>query len=173
MSKKAIDRKNQQLKVLLDCIFKDLEDFPSEILYNNQNGTWSVAQHLYHCYLVEKLSLSYILTKTKYPETLKEEGLLPSIKFLVLRLVLRLKIKLKAPQIAANFPDTVNLDDLYKKWTALRRAYGQLSSDLSLTILNQGIYKHPILGRLSLKLTLAFFEFHLKHHQKAIKRILH
>ena len=35
----------------------------------------------------------------------------------------------------------------------------------------KAVFRHPLMGRINLKLTLYFFNFHFKHHQKAINNL--
>jgi hypothetical protein len=37
---------------------------------------------------------------------------------------------------------------------------------------NKGFFRHPIIGRLNLQLTLNFLQFHLNHHIKQIEKII-
>ena len=63
----------EDLKLLdnqLKSIFDKLGDFPIENIKNNKRNSWTIKEHLYHCYLVEKLSLSYIQKKILYPQKL-------------------------------------------------------------------------------------------------------
>ena len=81
----------EDLKILdnqLKSIFDKLGDFPIENIKNNTRNSWSIEQHLYHCYLVEKLSLSYIQKKTLYPQKLISPGLTPCVRFYLLKFIL-------------------------------------------------------------------------------------
>ena len=36
---------------------------------------------------------------------------------------------------------------------------------------DKAVFKHPLIGRIDIKLTLAFYKFHFKHHQKQINAL--
>ena len=156
----------------LKSIFDKLADFPIENINKNTRNSWSIEEHLYHCYLVEKLSLSYIQKKTLCPQKLISPGLIPYIKFYLLKFILFFKVKLKAPKVVSSFPELINIDQLLIEWTAVRSSLNQIIQSLSEDTLKKGIFKHPLLGRLSMRLTLKFFIFHLNHHLNIVLNIL-
>lgn len=45
------------------------------------DGKWSVLQHLYHCWLVERGVLAYIKLKTQAPDALEQVRILTRLRF--------------------------------------------------------------------------------------------
>lgn len=165
----------KDLKILddqLKSIYEKVEVFPTEIIKKRIANKWSVEEHLYHCYLVEKLSLSYIQKKTLYPQKLISPGVIPYLRFYFLKLILFFKVKLKAPKVVSSFPELIVVDQLYVEWLEIRRSLYQIIQSLPDETLKKGIFKHPVIGRLPMGLTLKFFEFHLNHHSNSVSNIL-
>ena len=152
--------------------FKELEGVPYEILNKKSNGNWSINEHLYHTWLAETSSEKYIRTKTKYPDFIKEMSPVVHLSSLCLRLLLNLGIKVKAPLTTTTFPEKIDLIKLNKNWKESRVSFKNLMGELKEKKLDQkAIFRHPLMGRINLKLTLYFFNFHFKHHQKAINNL--
>ena len=165
----------KDLKILddqLKSIFDRIGEFDSEIINKRIKYSWSIEEHLYHCYLVEKLSLSYIQKKILYSQKLISPGAMPYLRFYILKLILFFKVKLKAPELVSSFPELIVVDQLYVEWLEIRSSLYQIIQSLPDETLKKGIFKHPIIGRLSMGLTLKFFEFHLNHHLNTVSNIL-
>lgn len=165
----------KELKILddqLKSILNRLGEFPTEIIKKRISNSWSIEEHLYHCYLVEKLSLSYVQKKTLYPQKLVSPGITTCVRFYFLKLILVFKVKLKAPKVVSSFPDSIAIDQLYFEWIEIRSSLSQIIQSLPEEVLRKGVFKHPVIGRLSMALTLKFFKFHLNHHLYTVNNIL-
>lgn len=165
---------------MINNAFKDLEklrnDFFIELgklsekkLNKKYKNNWSINEHLYHVWLAETLTEKYIRKKSSYPEFIKEISFLVYFRTFALRFFLNLGVKVKAPQPTTVFPENMNLNDLNEKWNESRKSFENLIKDLIEKKLHRkAIFRHPLMGRINLKLTLYFFNFHFKHHQKKI-----
>ncbi|SVA75059.1 uncharacterized protein METZ01_LOCUS127913 [marine metagenome] len=164
--------RNQRLKRLEDLrlkLFEELEVLSNEKLNSCIDGKWSINQILYHLWLAEASSEQYIRTKTKYPDYLVSVSPLTYLKSKIVEFLLGLGIKFKAPQVVSQFPKKIDLQKLNEQWRKSRKSFDELILVLKEKNLdNKAIFKHGLLGRINLKLTLDFFDFHFKHHQKAI-----
>ena len=150
-------------------LFEELETLSSEKLDASINGNWSINQILYHLWVVETSSIKYIQKKTQYPDYLVNVSPLTYLKPKVLQLFLAVGIKLKAPKIVSQFPEKIDFNNLNEKWKNSRESLDQLIVELKEKKFDQkAILRHPLLGRINLPLALDFFDFHFKHHQKAI-----
>lgn len=164
--------RNQRLNHLEDVrikLFEELESLSAEKLDASVNGNWSINQILYHLWVAETSSIKYIQTKTKYPDSLVNVSPLTYLKPKILELLLAVGIKFKAPKIVSQFPEKIDLHKLNEQWKSSRKSLDQLIVELKQKKLDKkAILRHPILGRINLTLALDFFDFHFKHHQKAI-----
>jgi len=153
-------------------LFDDLKSLSGEKLNLQIKGEWSINQHLYHTWLVETTTESYIKTKTKYPDFLVQMSPIAHLKTFILKLFLNLGFKFKAPKIVNTFPEKIDLNELNQNWALSRKSFKKLIEELNnKNLSNLAITRHPILGRINMHLTLVFFDFHFKHHRNAIIKL--
>ena len=153
-------------------LFDDLKSLSGEKLNLQIKGEWSINQHLYHTWLVETTTESYIKTKTKYPDFLVQMSPIAHLKTFILKLFLNLGFKFKAPKIVNTFPEKIDLNKLDQSWRESRKSFENLIVELNnKNLSNLAITRHPILGRINMHLTLVFFDFHFKLHRNAIIKL--
>ena len=153
-------------------LFDDLKSLSGEKLNLQIKGEWSINQHLYHTWLVETTTESYIKTKTKYPDFLVQMSPIAHLKTFILKLFLNLGFKFKAPKIVNTFPEKIDLNELNQNWALSRKSFKKLIEELNnKNLSNLAITRHPLLGRINMHLTLVFFDFHFKHHRNAIIKL--
>ena len=152
--------------------FKSISNLSLDDLNNKSHG-WSILQHLYHCYLVESLANQYIAKKILYPKTINKVSLITYFKSFLTPFVWKLGYKAKAPKITATFPKEIDVDKLNLNWIETRESFDDLTSKLyDLKLEKKGFFRHPVLGRINLKLTLSFYDFHFNHHKFLIEKII-
>jgi uncharacterized damage-inducible protein DinB len=89
-------------------------------------------------------------------------------------IVLRLPIKIKVPKAATAsiFPRSgVEMEELVKEWAEIRKRMDSLLSALPSDKLDAYIFKHPLSGLFTPKMTIQFMCEHISHHLKQIERI--
>ena len=165
-----IEKRIKNLEKQRLVLFKDLEAIDKKKLtYSTSPNKWSINQHLYHTWLSELLTEKYIRTKTNYPESLTTMSSSAHLKKFILKSSLRLGFKFKAPKIITDFPEKIDFNKLNKLWGDSRLSFLNLAIELKeKKIDHKAINRHPILGRINMKVTVDFFEFHYNHHLKAI-----
>ena len=145
----------------------------STVELNNKSHGWSVAQHLYHCWLVEQLTEKYIHNKILNPASINSVSIITYVKSFLLQLFLKSGYKVKAPKPTAIFPDPIDIFNLNSDWEDSRKSMDNLITLLyEMKLENKGFFRHPRIGRLNLQLTLNFLQFHLNHHIKQIDKII-
>ena len=117
-----IDNLEKERSKLLD----DLKSLSGEKLNLQIKGEWSINQHLYHTWLVETTTESYIKTKTKYPDFLVQMSPIAHLKTFILKLFLNLGFKFKAPKIVNTFPEKIDLNKLDQSWKESRKSFENL-----------------------------------------------
>ena len=134
-----------------------------------ETDVWNISEVLGHLIQAETLALSYVKKKMNVIQDLPYSGPRSSININILRVILFLPFKYKAPK--ASVPEKVlTLDELTKKW-------GDIRSDLKNILIQNGkesrklLYKHPFAGRMNLIEMMKFFRAHIAHHIKQIQRI--
>ena len=153
-------------------LFDDLKSQNEETLNLQLGAKWSINQHLYHTWLAETTTEKYIKTKTKYPNLLIQMSTISDFRSFILKTFLNSGFKFKAPPFVSTFPDKIDLNELNQNWALSRKSFKTLIKELNTKNLsNLAINKHPILGRINMRLTLVFFDFHFKHHRSAIIKL--
>lgn len=147
----------EELTKKLDDSGIDLNSVPS--------GSWSVLQHLYHCWMVEKGVLAYIKLKTQTPSALESITMYSRLKFLFFFMLLRLKLlRVNAPDVVQQFPENMQISNLIRDWEQTREEADLFFQDLPKNIAQKGIFRHIFIGRLNKKWTQKFIQLHLRHH---------
>lgn len=149
----------------LQLIQHKLAGFSHTELHQEQQGKWSVLQHLYHCWMVERGVLAYIKLKTQNPSTLVRVSAVTRLKFAFFFITLRIGVlKIKAPDVVQQFPLEMSTADLMSKWEKTRSQADAFFIDFPEHDAKKGIFKHVFIGRINKKLTQQFIRLHLRHH---------
>ena len=134
-------------------------------------GKWSIIQVLSHLTLAEKASLAGIRKKITDRADLRKAGLAGWSKSVLLRLVLRLPLRFKAPARSATVPEHQDLETTRSQWDEVRAGWRETIHSFPPELSDQGIFRHPVVGLMSLAQALRFIEDHVGHHAKQIDRI--
>ena len=149
----------------LVVIKNKLDAFSEVDLHKVAHGKWSVLQHLYHCWMVERGVLAYIKLKTQNPDALVDVSFLTRIKFVFFFTTLRLgALKVNAPEVVQKFPKQMSAADLINKWQQTREEANAFFLDFSKIDADKGIFRHVFIGRMNKKMTQTFIKLHLRHH---------
>ncbi len=136
-------------------------------------GKWSIIQVLSHLIVAEKLSLVIIRKKMADRTGLEKAGLAGRVRSAFLRLVLRLPVRIKAPAKAlATVPEHQDLETTRRQWDEVRAAWRENLDSFPPELADQGIFRHPVVGCMSLAQALRFIEDHVDHHAKQVERIV-
>jgi hypothetical protein len=163
----------QILNNKLEKLFQKLSKYSNEDLNKKVvEDKWSINENIYHLILAEKGTEKYIRTKTSYPDTLVGVNILSRIKSFILESFLKLGVSYKGPVIVTkNFPDYFDFKELKKDWIDSRKSFLEYTQTLNDEILSKGIFRHAIIGRMDIYMTLHFFKFHFDHHKKIIHKL--
>ncbi len=163
----------QVLNNKLEKLFQKLSKYSNEDLNKKVvEDKWSINENIYHLILAEKGTEKYIRTKTSYPATLVGVNILSRIKSFILESFLKLGVSYKGPAIVTkNFPDYFDFKELKKDWIDSRKSFLEYTQTLNDEILSKGIFRHAIIGRMDIYMTLHFFKFHFDHHKKIIHKL--
>ena len=109
--------------------------------------------------------------KIKYPETIIKTPVSSYIKAFLTKYFLLLGFTINAPKVTAKFPDKISLKELQNNWKNSRSSFSKLIEELNQKNLSEkAIFRHALMGRINLSLTLFFFELHFNHHLKQINK---
>ena len=165
-----LDRLDEEL----DKLFKFLSKYSNEQINLKPNlKKWSIGENMYHLWLSESSIEKYIRKKTSYPDTLVKVNPIARLKLSILYFIFFIGIKFKAPKILVDpIPNNVDLEELKKKWLESRKSFKMLIESLDKNdLLNKGVLKHPLVGRINMKMTLDFLFYHFKNHKKIIHKL--
>ncbi len=160
---------NAKTNDLLDridlCDHEILQKKPSDI-------EWSILQVLNHLVLTEKSSLLYISKKIKGIDSVKDVGFKQSVLIYLSKFVYGGIFRFKARVESINNPSNSNdLAGVRSDFQKIRDKQRDFFNDYPENYIDKALYRHPILGRLSLGQMLVFFHDHLRHHEAQIRRI--
>lgn len=171
---KQIKAQFQKLEWQQNRLFDLISSLPEKSYFRQPSpDSWSIAQATNHLYLSEKGSLAYLQKKINYPETIpgfhfKSWGAVMALKFSFFS-----PFRFKAPPAINMWADQPLLSptEIIEEWKASRIALYAFINQYHAQLGSSLVYKHPIVGRLTMYQMLIFFNDHMHRHLKQIKRI--
>jgi hypothetical protein len=169
-----------QLSRKLDNLEKSKKDLTTFLQAVDRNALtfkmnetkWSTIQICFHVIKSEQLTTLSLNKNLQLKDNLKKSGFISLVRDASLGLVLKSKIKLKAPAIVAKMPDNYDFEELMKKWETIRVSLKNYLDNFPENYLRKEIYKHPIAGWLNLSQTLNFLQNHFDHHKVQIIKLI-
>ena len=151
-----------------------LQKHPEEYLHRNPRPRkWSVMEILLHLVTSERLTVNYMRKKSLVIDSLKDAGLMESLKLTLLVISQRLPLRYKAPTVVLEHtPAMVPLPALLTQWDEIRTDLNVWLDSVADRHLHRLIYKHPVVGRLDVVQALTFMQAHFHHHLPQIARLL-
>jgi uncharacterized damage-inducible protein DinB len=135
-------------------------------------GKWSLSQVLMHLIQAEESSLNYLQKKILGIDALPKAGLDAAFRLRILYLSQALPLKFKAPAVVAKPPGDKNVEEIFACWEACRADLRGFLENFPEDGFNRLIFKHPVAGKFTLFQCLKFFEYHIIHHKRQIRRVL-
>ncbi len=133
---------------------------------------WSIIQVLSHLTGAEKRSLDGVRKKMADRSGLHKAGLTEWAKTIVLAVALRLPMPIKAPGRLGTVPERQDLETTRREWDEVRAGWRETIDSFPSELVDQTIFKHPVVGPLSLAQALRFMADHVARHTKQIERIV-
>lgn len=131
---------------------------------------WSALDVLEHLVLVERVVLGPSAewrTRTSAARSLRDR-----LRFHMVRLVLRQRIKVTIPSEQMRPTGRVSLAQLRTAWTAQHAALREFVQSLDAAGARRAIFRHPIAGPLTVAQALTLLEVHLSGHTAQVHRLL-
>lgn len=137
-------------------------------------NAWSIAQVANHLFLSEQLSLAYVKKKLSYPDSVPPFQIKSWAGVYIIRLVFATSWKRKAPNMINMWGDQPILawPELQEKWNTQRQEMITFLHSHQDKFGNHLVYRHPFAGRMTMRQMLMFFNDHLRHHTRQVKRIM-
>lgn len=155
-------------------LIKELSKYSNEELNKKPaDGGWSPMQVIQHLIESESGSLKYMQKKLSFNPTLETTSFVNDLKFFAFKIFFRSPIKVKAPKgVSSDLPEFSDFKTTIKTWDESRQILKKWLENTDDNLWDKCIFKHPVLGRISLNHTLGFHDEHLRRHTKQIKRAL-
>ncbi|MEO5905909.1 MAG: DinB family protein [Saprospiraceae bacterium] len=143
-------------------------------LFQPSNTSWSVGQVANHLYLSEAASFAYLKKKMSYPDTIPSYSIQSWRAYYLTKFILLSPIKVKAPPAIDMGTDKPVLppQQLDGKWNELRTELKSFIDGHYPQFRSKLVYNHPFAGRMTMLQMLMFFNDHLDHHIRQMKKIM-
>lgn len=168
-------RKINRLFNALECSKLEMLSFTkqySEEQVSFKPGTeeWSMVQVVKHLVMTETQILQHIQKR------LAKGGLRPAnikswVRYVVVKLALRYRKKIKTPRQVAMPPEGLNFTEVAEEWNLLRLHWKKNLEHLPPDSIDKNMFRHPIAGDMSIGHTLSFMNEHIRHHMAQLTRI--
>jgi len=166
---KKYDDIERQRKLLLEDISKLNHD---QLNFHVASGTWSILNVCTHLIKAETGTLNYMRKKALGIDNVRNTSLSSRVRSILLKIVLLMPIKFKAPRVTRIEPqDDLSFDEVARNWDKLRREIEEFIGTLDDDNSQKMIFRHPFAGRLNVIQTFTFFTDHVTHHTYQIQRI--
>lgn len=132
--------------------------------------SWSLLGVVEHLTIVESGILGFF--KKYNPSDSKRKATF-KVKFnnILTKLFFNLPIKIKAPLDSLHPKGEQGLTNLKDVWSVYRQELVQIVQTMPSDKANYTVFKHPIIGPMTMAQTLYFMTSHIRHHIKQMKRI--
>ena len=136
-------------------------------------SSWSIGQVANHLYWSERNSLAYMKKKLSYPDSVPLYHPKSWLGTMLIKLVFLTGYKVKAPVSIDmwKIEEVLNPVDLEKKWNDLRVEIKAFYEENEPRFRKYLAFRHPFAGRMTMLQVLIFWNDHMRHHMKQVRRI--
>jgi len=173
LKQKALERHKGLLEARKH-LFERITNCKAERLKNKPAANkWNVLEVLHHIYLAEKGTVNYMIKKLHFSqEGLPKAGITSHLKTMLLQIVLRTPLKMKAPAGLDAVSGDISLGELSRQWESLDSELQSLICGLNEKQLASQLFRHPFIGRINMIDTLKFIQAHFDHHRSQINKLI-
>ena len=136
------------------------------------DGSWSLGQVYYHCYLAENGTIKTIEKNLKENKVKLQSEFADKIRNILLLIVLKSPLKFKAPAVVQKVPEHITYNEIEELYADSTNDFNKILASLPASLIDKRIFKHPIAGLFNIEQTLNFVGEHYKHHIMQIDRLL-
>lgn len=168
--KKPLEKYRQYERKIASTMNELLVLTEDEFHFKPNENSWSASQVLNHLIGVERGTLHYLRKKLKYGG-IPKAGLLSMLRNLALKGLLYSPIRYKIPSVLSQPSDGGSLESISNQWSELRKEWKNFLENFPNEYLDKAVFRHPIVGRISISQTVDFLIAHYAHHLKQLRRI--
>lgn len=170
-------KKLEKLDSRLDDVLKLMRDAGDRALHKAPIvGAWTPLQTLHHIYLVERTSVDYLLYKFGQEEEPPSANFRSRLNGKMLVAAFASPKKFKSPEALDSrnivSSKSLTLESLSYDLRMVRNELEDILRTAPDAWHKSAVYRHPVVGRMSLKDMLTFFNSHQTRHFRQIKRAL-
>lgn len=144
----------------------------AQLHYTPNEVSWSIIQVLDHLLTSETASLNYCRKKINAGDSLPKAGLFTSLKMEFYLMMLRSKIKFKAPMVVSNPSGSLSLIAMKQSHELQMNRLKDFIEAYPVKYVHKAIFKNPVIGRITLDQMVLFLDAHLQHHLYQINALL-
>lgn len=144
-----------------------------ELRFRPDPDSWCVLQVIEHLVLVERMTLVSIKKGEQRVKRQKDRNLATKVRSWMLKIALLLPFKYKAPAVAEVKDEPENPDQLFDSWDEAREELRAWIAGAPEELMQKEMFRHPIAGMMTPLQAVEFIKYHLIHHRKQLKRLVH
>jgi uncharacterized damage-inducible protein DinB len=166
----AFNKLEKQLEDLLQTV-KTLSSEQQN--FKPDSRSWSMLQVFRHMMQSEGQIIKYLQKKILGTATARKASLRAILRSALLNAAMRLPFKYKVPDaIKIDFEENYDFEKLSSDWKLLRKEIRDFLVNIDEETSQKEIFRHPVVGRMSLLQGLTFMQEHLERHTKQVERIM-
>jgi DinB superfamily len=161
----------EKTKLILFQLIEGLSD--EEISTKPAVDEWSISQVIQHLTSSESLSNGYITKKMTNYKDVNPYWFKSKIGYYKLYYVFYFtNQKYKSPAFI-DLDEHKSKEELIKEWNASRVLLASILAKVPNKYVHSSLFKHPKVGKMTLKDMMSFFNIHIQRHTYQIKKIKH
>lgn len=173
--KSFYNKQLDKLDHMLNDLEKLMEAYPTaHHAIKPSPAAWSATQVVQHLHLSERMAVDYLVAGKNKLESAPSPNLRSFYREKLLCLFLALPIKIKTPEIVD--PNTVYEElptqQIFEEWRQTRLACRSFLSEQPELYFKRLVFRHPYIGKMTVKGMLRFFGWHFNRHRKQLIRAL-
>ena len=164
-----LDKLDFDRNALVDKVLQVNQDY---IYLHSKPNKWSVVQIIEHLRIAEKQTLKGIKHSLETRTSFKFATFRSDLALWITILAFKIGIKFKAPKFVADIKEHPDLEHLISDWQQTRTEIRKIIENLPIEMVNKIIFKHPVIGLMSMRHVLDFQAAHFQVHRKQVLAIL-
>lgn len=155
-------------------LFKRLDSLPAEKMnQQTKSGGWSVVQVMGHLIDAENNTTMYVSKKVEKEKNLKKAGWKAAYRYWVLKIAFAIPFaKFKVPPLLKEPSNDTSFNQAKNDWRTVRNNMREVINKLDENQLKAEIFKHPVVGKMSMIQAVKFMQTHFDRHEEQIDKIL-
>jgi hypothetical protein len=167
LNKKFISLEEKKNKII-----ETISGLDQEILNKKlKEDRWSIIQIFFHVVKTERVVELSIKNNLKN-KSLEKAGVSSGLRILYCRITFSSPFKFKAPGLLRNVPASYSIEEIKSKWQTIRKVLKELLEEFPSDNFNTNVFEHPYFGKFNIFQTLDFLNYHLKRHERQIRKII-